>query len=520
MRTIAAFFAVWVICGGTLASSPLYVDSIINTENWNVYQDLVVSEWSVINAENVNIANTVYFHNMGSIEGDFFICAGCVLQLRNSGIISGKIHVGESAELTQIVKTYSDMTKLDVEDGAKFSILVQNADGLRFSDIMSIAESADLLILDNSIIVFDNSSDTMQISGAQLEIELVGNIVINVKDIGKLDESLVLSNVVGDGTVSINTSGLGPLYSASAIKRDGGIYLNIQRETDYKKILGSSMGGFVNRMASLHDPTITAMNSAKTMQELQDIMKRSVSLNPINLMKPVKAFNRFATGAARLLRKSDGASFGASYALSKDSDLYWASASAGALIGDWSLSATGYFGRLENSGDMNEFSGALYGGNIRWIFSGKTLWIDSVAGFTMSKFETGMLFDGFGAARNPDGFSFYGVSDIGVKFDAGDDFYISPFAGAWLEYEKVLNFSEFGLSAHAGGIAGFSSKYAGIKNNYQLFMSVGTGGIKSIGANADFWSISDSAGCGFSYEMMMDNVGISHKLSANVRFIF
>lgn len=521
MRSLIAFFMVGLISTTAFSSKPLYLGTITNGEDLDVVEDVIISQNSIINIENVNIKMSLYMENHGLIAGDINVCDTCHLHLRNDGDFSGYVNLGDNGKLTQVIKTQEDIKRINVV-GSNFSILVQSQSALSLSDIVNIARAADKIILDNTSISLGTGAGSVTADFFLPDIELVGEIVLNLENVQKLNGMILLSNVSGDGVVRIDTPDLDPLFTAATVRKNDNIYLNVYRETDYQKLFNNKTGVFLNqlRTSAPDNKTLGAMDNAKTMAELKTVMKRSVSLNPINLMRPIKLFNNIELG--RLGTSVDSISGGIDgiYITSPDMDLYAGRVSVATKIGDVSVSANAYMGAFENADDINEYSGEMFGGNIRGYIDNDSMWIDATLGFTISSFNTDMIFDGTNYTYDPDGMSVYGAGNIGMKFRFYDNIYVAPFVGAGAEYDKVLHQSDTDMFARVGANSVFSKYTTGLRYDYRAFVMAQTNDIQSIGVGMDVWSIEDAAGGGFSYSIMNDEIGISHIFAANVRFVF
>jgi hypothetical protein len=239
-------------------------------------------------------------------------------------------------------------------------------------------------------------------------------------------------------------------------------------------------------------------------------------------MGPVKTFNNSQINSFANIDAGDSDSlfFEAASIMSGDFDLYSGKLSVRTNAGGMSLTLSAYAGAFGFSGGINEFSGALYGGSVRGSYDFDGLWMDATAGFTISKFKTGMVFDGSGATRDPVGVSAYGAGDIGTKFAIGGGFHISPFVGIGANGAGVLHQSEFDIFARMGAAAGFGYNAIGIKSDYRIYAAAQTDNAHTAGIRADFLSVADGAGGGVSYGIIRDSAGLSHKISANLNFSF
>jgi hypothetical protein len=355
-------------------------------------------------------------------------------------------------------------------------------------------------------------------------IEIDGAIILDVGS-GFNSSSPVLSNVYGFGTISVRASGLDSLYVPVAIFRDGNVYIQITRETDYQKIFNDGRGAFINaaRSANPGNRAVAAFDRAANMDELQSLMSRSAMFNPIKLMRPIRIFNQFAINQDQ----TDNVVLEPIYIFGEGLEIYAASGSVGINSGEWTFRAKGYIGEFTSSDELDDFNGKFYGGNVSAIWTDETLWIDATAGLSISQFQTDGIYDGSGAAIfNPDGIASYGNFDAGAKFDS-DGFYISPFIGIGVRGESVLYQNELEIYFRGGASAGWSETTGGLKYNYEVFAIGQTDNVQIGGARIGVWSVADSAGGEFSYSLILDDPSpggaeamIAHKFSIGGKFRF
>lgn len=509
-------------------------DSIMTGESWDISENIILSEHAIINVDNINITNSIYLENHGNLNSDIFICDGCELYVRNNGNISGTFYSGDGGHVTQVIKNSDDITRLDFS-GTNFSVLVQAEEALYLSDIMKIAFGADKIILHNTTIMlggnlvqsrFFSFANSAPRSIHNPTIELVGTITINLKDLKVFSGRPILSNVSGDGVVEIYAPDLDPLYVAQTYIKDNDVYFQINRETDYVKLLGPPRGHFLNKLRNIFpdDETIAALDVAQTMSELQDVVHRSIMFNPINLMRPIKLFNNFEM-ASNFPQKNEHSlipelSIESIYIMTDDIGLKGGKASFVVSVENVDLSAALYGAFFDHSGDLNNFSGIMYGGNIQARYVNKSLFINTMAGVTLSEFETGIIFDGRGAIINPSGLSVYGAVDIGSRFLFENGFYTSPYLGTVAEYDNVLNQTEMSILGRVGAYSGYEFCESGICYDYEIRTILETNGDVGFGVGISFWSESDGAGGGVRYGLQKDALGFSHKLSADIKFTF
>ncbi len=516
MRNIITSLLFLLASAGAFAQTPVYIDSPIEGDMLVLNQDTVISKHAFVLVEELRIAETLFLENSGTISSQISVCDACTIFVRNNGIISGEIAIGNNSKLIQVVHSDKGLTRLNTDDG-NFSVWVRGRNTLNLSDIISFASGATKLTLDNVSVLLGHDAPR---DNTELEIELVGEIVIKVPDYKKLQDSVLLHNVYGDGVVNIQTTGSNKLYTARAIRADNNVYLQINRETDYQKILGASAGKRINALREIapYNGTVTALDNADSITEINSIVGNSIVLNPINLIRPIKIFNSFEMNRFGAPSDSDVIDIVPVYITSDDTNMYAARAVISMPFDSLNLSASLYAGMLENDDDANNYSGTFYGGNINVYYKYKSLWIDATVGLTGTSFESDLLFNGNKFVSNATGNSIYTVTDIGTKFDFYNEFYLSPFLGVGAEIDTVFEQEAKSVFGRTGGIIGFGNDAIGIKYDYQIFAIAQTNNIQSAGVKMNVWSVVDRAGGNISYAFNHDEVGFSHQVSIGMKF--
>jgi hypothetical protein len=517
-KSIAYFvlgFALTVSFDGAWAIQPGFE---INGDELDIYQNVVISTEMAKSVRHVNINESVFVENHGQISGNVFICDSCTARIRNSGAIDGIITASNTARLEQVINSADDITNLNVS-GLSFSVSVNSAQALRLTDIINVAQNADKIVLKDSFIILDSAAVHMR----SPIIEVAGIVMLDLDGLSVADCEKFLSDIHGNGFFVFKSDKSDfPQVVETIVDENGIVHLNIRRETDYERIFDNKLGGFLNRLKNSYpdNPTIVAMNQAGTMAELKSIMDESVLLNPMNLMKPVKSFEIFESASFRGMSRPDDFGLETIRIMSDAVGMYGGKISSTIDAGVSAITASAYFAAFENSDDLNEFSGMLYGGNVHLLYSGKSLWMDAGAGLTISEFKTDDIFDGENVVQNPTGISFYGTGDSGLKFEISDGFHVSPFVGVGARYAGILNRSEKEFFLRVGSAMWFSTEMAGIKNDYILSVTAHSNNVYSAEARIKFFSVPDMIGGGFAYGISRDEIGINHKISVNVELEF
>ena len=522
MRKIIVFLMLFIINITVCFAEPDYIYGTVAAAKYDLYNDTIIFEEGALDTPIVNIKNSLYLQNMGKITGDIFVSDGCQLNLRNSGSIDGQINFGTGSTLTQIINTNSDISQLNVD--SVYSILVQDTDNINLSDVVNISNTADKIILDNSSFILSDDSDINTVSNSLINIELQGQINIILENIKDIDGIVLLSNVSGDGIVSIDISNLDSLYSAKAIRKDDEIILDIYRETDYEKILGTTLGEFANSLRGSSSRTIIAMDRASSSSSLYDVISKSVLFNPINLMRPVRLFNEFENSnfsEIKNRRKSENVSaiFEPIYIFSDGLNMYAGKATVLNTTRNFLFSFSGFGGYFGISDDINNYSGDFYGISVRSRYDNKYFWFDTNVSYTASDFNVGTVLEGNYLVTNPHGNMFYGTTSSGIKFRY-HSLYLSPYVGLGGFQESVSDDYNSDVYGKAGGIIGFNVSKLGLVYRYSAFANTRTDSAINAGLKMEVWSIEDAAGGSLVYQIIKDDLAVSNKISANIKFSF
>ena len=495
-------------------------------DNYHIYEDSSVMAGALVEFNNLFIDNPLALTNFGEISSQIFIANGTELQFQNSGVFSGEIIFGENSQLTQIIKNSSDINRLNMQNTGNWSVLVQGgSETLSLADIRRMAIGADKIILDQVILILGESVQTKSLfksrSFAITPIEISGEVLIDLTGTQIYNGMTLMSGVAGDGAVNIYAPDIGRLYYASARRIGEDIILDIARETDYEKIFGTgnARGAFINQMriSGTNRTLLNALDSEMTMTGVKKVMSNSVVFNPVKLMRPVNSF--FRQSMAENYNPDSDFNARPIYIFGDGMNLLVGEININQSFENWIFGVSGQAGNFSVSDDFDEYGGSFIGGAVKARWSDKSLWIDSVAGYSQVRFDTDEIFNGTGAISNPNGQTIYFSSNAGADF-CQDDFYFSPFIGAGAARDKVLFQSENNFYGQIGGRAGIKTEVMGLQYDYGIFASAGTDSFYSIGAKFGTWSIMDAAGVDVEAAIMNHDFGTAYKLSANIKFNF
>lgn len=504
LRTVVLGIGViGMFCGAASAQT-------INSGNmFHITDNVVVDHGTVIDVERILVDGSATIVNRGDITGDIFVADGCDVYIQNSGNISGEIHLGVGASVTQVITSTDEMTGLDV--WGDYSVLVRGTGELNLSDIKRNAMFANEIILENATIKVSNVDGMVRLFRRRdPEIKLMGEVTINIDPAIIHDGDMILSGISGDGAVLVRAPGLNDLFVATAQSKDGNLYLKIIRETDYVKILDFERGTFINNLRYLapDDKFVRAMDAAQTRDELEHIMGHSVRMDPRNLMRHARIIDAFELSDFKI---SNGMSAELASIYIDGSVIPTLNAGIGFNFGAVSIGANGRAAIANISDDFNDYASVTLGGDIRAGLDLKYLWMRSVWGVGFSKFDVGPVLGADDIYTDPTGRSTYGVADFGIRMKSGD-FYFMPFVGFELSNYSVAGFDERNLSIRAGGTVGYGIEMDSIR--YDAKLRAMTSGGKIVGGiNIGIYSAWDGLGVDIAADIYHDDTASAYRLS-------
>lgn len=479
------------------------------------------------------VADSIYFENRGVFSAeDFALCENCTVSIQNSGIFDADINVGSGTVLTQVVKSVDEMAAhLNVSvgragDGTKlgaFNLLVtENEAPFMLSDIVDFANGyADL---DN--LHFHDVALRMDATFADInaDVSFSGtNNVLYFADMADLGSDAILDGVSADTKFAIVVENLDSLHLVSAAVRDGKLYADILRETNYMKIMGNEMGAYLDtlRVYNPDDKLLAALDGAETMAGINKILNRSVRTNPINLMRPVNVFDYWVMTDALVRNVPTGIDAGGIYMASGDFTIFGARANIAANVSDvLQIGAAGYLAVMDYDGELDDFSATMYGANIAAKYNGSLAFARAVAGFTGTRFDISSVFANGRATEDPTGYSLYIGGDVGHDFVVKDNFHLRPFVGGTAFYSDVADMSDFAGAGHVGGEFMYTFETMGIIYNYGVALRYNTDGRLSGEMSGGFWSRGDDIGADISVRVIDDDIATSYAASFGIKLRF
>ncbi|MDE6570961.1 MAG: hypothetical protein K2L95_01950 [Alphaproteobacteria bacterium] len=466
--------------------------------------------------------NSVYVENDAFLFGDVYVPDGTHLYVRNSGVVDGTFYLGDGAQITQVIRNESDITYLDIDAG--FTVLVTGDAGLEFSDILRVGYFADRVILNNTSITLSHPA-----AGPSLwrrrgpQIQLVGTVTVRIDDVMANDGAMLLGNVDGDGAVLVQSGALHPMYAAQTYRASGNIYMRVVRETDYRKFLDGDIGVYINEYRAVYpdDPMVTALDGATNMTQLHKLMADCARINPLVLMRPVRRLGLMAMDDVDAPGPS-GISVAARpfWVLSGDGDMGGTNVSVRFRRPDMFAIANLYAGTLNYSDYLNDFSGIVFGGNMRAHMDLDTFFVDIAGGVGGGIFDINDVWSGHSVVDEPFGVAAHGRADAGMRFNIGNAAYISPFVGMGIDHAWILDSSDGEMFVRTGSEFGIGYELDGLWYDYGMRAIVDTTGAIMAGVRVGAWSKWDNAGGDLGVMIRHDDIATSWQISATARVGF
>ena len=490
----------------------------VNLPNYSIDSDLFIDDGISFNVDSLDIVSSVRIINNGSFHAGVNICSGCRVEFKNSGFIDATFNLGENASIVQVINSGDDLNSLGMNGG--FDVLVNNSEIISWNAIRNVANGADKIILENSVLKLDALSPGV-FNALDNDIELRGKIVIYADNVDELLGVPVLSNVYGNGVVYFHVKDINPLYAIRSYVSNDSLYAEMVRETDYMKIFNNKMGAFLNmvRTENPNSDFINALDNATSFDSVYSIIGRSVKLNPILLMKPIRIFNNFEM--ANISVSGTGISAAPIYLFSDVLDFMAINFNGSIKLNDnLKIGLAAYIGGFDFSDDINEYGGTMYGGNASFDYLYGIWFARGVVGATAMRTDVGIVFNNDEIVHNPGGASVYGATDVGINF-IYDKFIVSPFVRAGADYAMILDDGDIDVFVGIGGDFMYDAGGTDIDYKYGVRFGADSRGLFSASVRMNVMSIADNAGGDISIGVIYDDdfdLNYNFRIGANLKF--
>ncbi len=501
----AVFFA---LCAANAGAVSVFRDVIASRMTWN--ENVEIRPGASVSVDNIFTNASIILENDGTLSGNINVCSGCELHIRNRGQMD--VNFDDAASVVQLVSSQADINSI----GANVTpdVLVHDANMLSMSGILEIHHKN--IILENSSILFDTTAPVMA--------TVRGNVDLYITDITRLAGTPLLYDIGDTGRVSVIANLSNPLMTVRTYARDDAIYVDIVRETDYAKILKDDTGTFINfvRYARPNDKLVRALDGANNMRALRDVMSRSVRINPINLMRPVRAISDFIDLGQNPAMPRSGLSTAGTFVYNDDFTIETIGGAVSAKFTDsFGAKIDGYVGRIDASDDINDFAARLYGATLHTYYDNGELFGMMHIGATVAKFDTDFVYAGNDKIDTaPDGTNYYGGFSLGARMNAGDKFVFAPIAGITMSRASVVEQRDTDTHEYVGLNISTGAGDTHLKYEYGTQVRADTDGGVAAMARMSVWSVADAAGGDVQIGVINNTLGTSYQAGILLRAEF
>ncbi len=475
--------------------------------------DVVIADDSTVAPDVIKITGSVIIENNGTIQSDIEICNGCVVVIRNSGQINANFIVGKNAFVYHVISEADEIVPINFN--APYTMFVESNTALSLADVVDAANGADKIIFKNTKLNIDRLP-----ANKMADIEIGENVVFVMNGDMELESEIVLGNVISDSSVRFESSGCDKMYSCVGYIKDGKLYVEQTRNTEYKDIIeDKDKSNLVDNLPE-NDALVEELDSAVDTNQINKIMSKSARFNPDVLRVPLKIINEMdmidlTVPENKIVAKPFAI-------LSDDFYLYGAGLTmAGNVTEDLNLSVGISVAKMEYASDYDEFSGILYGINFGGNYSVVDDWfVRFKIGASIADFDIdSVLYDGK-LISGPSARFGYGLVDLGYDFNDSDSWKISPFVGVSAQFYDVENNLSYEYMGRVGTAFEYKYNASGLEYHYGLDLFVNTDSTMAATANLGFTSLMDSVGGNVSATILRAENIWNYKLSISAKLLF
>lgn len=490
MRYVLCFFIflAWGFdAGAVIVSGDVYGGAVAYND------DLRIEENTVFMPDEIHVLGSMRLFNRGIVDTDLFVCDRCDLFIRNQGSFIANVNLGNEANLYQVINNSDDCRSVNL--GIGYSLLIDGADGIEWRDVRNAIGMADRVVVKDSVV------NIAGVDGTGNKVELVGNVTFIVDELENDVPRLIMKNVYGgDVQITVRTLNSDSLYADVGYLSDGNLFFKRIRETDYTKVLDNDVGVFLNSIRTdRHDDLlINRLDAAKTREELNSVMGRSVRFNHKLLAKPIRIINGLDDNGVDLLsdkQRSSGIDIAA--IASKDFYAYMGTIGVKFSTGtpfDFALGIKA--GEIDYSSDVDEFSGDFYGIDIRARYEKSNFFVNTGAGVSVFNTDIDRVWYDNRSVMDVDVGYVFAVLDGGWRFRMAEDLLLKTFVGAKGEFLSVADVTDFYTRPRFGVNMEYVSDLFGVRYRYSLGYVASTDNEMMAQAGVGVQSMYDMIGIG------------------------
>lgn len=514
MRFLLIITPALVLCGPVAA---LEITGNVVVGNYLAYEDIIISPIGSFEAHDIQAMDSLYILNYGQFIGGINVAENLSVEIRNVGVFDANVSCQNGARFIQVITSNADITNLGLSGG--FDVSVRDGIGLNFNALMAVASNADAIEIINT----DFNDVSFDGFVAPSDVTLGGYVILRFDDITN-QPVLLFSNVTGDGVVHVESNALDVLHIYQTYRVNDDIFVRFVRSTDYARILNNGVGDFLNdlRLSGRDDNLFSKLDTAESVDEINDILSHSFRTSPIELMRPIRIMNLHKN--LETMHIDDDVLFEIEPLIIYSTDVFMSGVrpSVSFSIDDLHLKLSGYVMAMNYSDDINKYSGLSFDTSIDAqydLFDNN--FVRAHVGGGKSYFDVGPVFSDGSVVNNPDGTSGYAIGEYGHVFNLPGGYKVSPFVGVGSEYLAIANANDVNIYGIGGTDVGYEYEFDGLRYSYAVRVIARTDTAYGVGTDLSIWSIMDAAGADLHIDTVYnDDFCLSFKVSLNGRFIF
>ena len=504
------------------AESYVY-DHSVSIDSFEAFDDIEINNDVVITATDISgivMNGPVYLYNQGTINGSINT-NGYNLFIYNSGSLNGEIINTSGGNVTQIVRSESELTDVNVASNNKI-LRIDGYQNINLNDITSMDASS--FVIKESSVIIDDFSDWQQWDAV---VHLEGPVSLIINNASTVNSGEVINHTVYGDVITVKITDLDVMYTTQQVLQNGGIVLNIVRETNYDVIfgdgsdeIGTSSALELIRKRHPNDKLLKALDNASDMDEFNSLKKLSYRFSHDILLRPIKVINNFSFLGVMNTDNDSGIGVTPHYILSDNINGFGGRIYMGYGYNNLYFNIGLNVNSIRYTDELNDFSGMSYGLDIKSKQMFNKFWLNEILGFSLTDYKAEYVSSNDSLRDNPLGVSWYADASFGYDFKLLSDIIVSPVVGMMYQHYNIADVSDIDSYLHGGMNSRYSFTVDGIKYDYALSGGVATNGSLFATMTAGFLSVTDRAGVSIDASVFKDDFDYYCKFALNAKVLF
>ena len=463
----------------------------------------------------------VHLYNRGCINGTINT-NGYNLFVYNSGQINGIIN-SDGGHVTQVIHSGADVTDINISDNQSPDIVIENYNNFNFDNIHNI--NAESITIRESSVVIDDFSKWQSCTE---NMQLSGNVSLIINHADTVNSGEVINYTVSGDTISVQITDLDKMYKPELVVANGGIVLNIVRETNYDVIFGDSYSTENQRNAALelirrkhpNDRLLKALDVATDIDTINHLKSLSYRFNHDILLHPMKMTGRILLIDSMKYDDNIGIGFVPHYITSDKMDSVGGRVYAGYKYDNLYFNIGFSLNNVHYVDDLNDFSGISYGLDLKARQTFNKFWLREMLGFSLMDYRAEYISSKGELRKNPLGLSLYGDVATGYDFDVSRNITLSPIVGVSYQSYQVADVNDADTFGHGGADVKYTFVMDSIKYEYSVYGGIGTNGDVFANMKIGFISMPDDAGVSLNVGVVKDDLDYYYQFGLNAKVVF